>query len=103
MKSTASKVLVAPKDAIDDPENAEIVEALRETVAEVYGPDVPLEPVDGIPSCGVCGHFECICGVRKQHKEDCPFRRAMTCPVGIECEHGREVCPICDPCTCGEP
>jgi hypothetical protein len=59
--------------------------------------------VDEIPSCGVCGHFDCICEVKKQHDEDCPFRRAMVCAVGIECEHGREVCPICDPCTCGEP
>lgn len=102
MKSTASKVLVAPKGVVDDPENAEIMEALRETVDEVYGSDVPLVPVDAIPYCGVCEHFECVCGVREQHKEGCRFRAAMTCPVGIECEHGHDVCPICDPCTCGE-
>lgn len=24
----------------------------------------------------------------------------MVCPVGIECDHGYDVCPVCDPCTC---
>jgi hypothetical protein len=24
----------------------------------------------------------------------------MRCPVGIECQHGYDVCPTCDPCTC---
>lgn len=24
----------------------------------------------------------------------------MTCPVAVECEHGFDVCPTCDPCTC---
>ncbi len=38
--------------------------------------------------------------VKKLHAPDCPFYRAANCPVGIECDHGYDVCPICDPCTC---
>lgn len=33
-----------------------------------------------------------------EHYEDCPFNRAMG--QSIECEHGYDVCPKCDPCTC---
>ena len=36
-----------------------------------------------------------------EHKEHCKFRIAMVCPVGVACEHGFDVCPICDTCTCG--
>lgn len=36
------------------------------------------------------------------HEPDCDFRRAETSPAAIECEHGHDVCPICDPCTCGK-
>lgn len=35
-----------------------------------------------------------------KHKEDCPYQKAMSNPVGIECKHGYDVCPECDPCTC---
>lgn len=35
-----------------------------------------------------------------RHKPDCTFWRALSGPVAIECEHGYDVCPICDPCTC---
>ena len=34
------------------------------------------------------------------HESNCKFRIAETCAVGIECDHGYDVCPICDPCTC---
>ena len=34
------------------------------------------------------------------HKDDCKFLRAVQCAVGIECEHGYDVCPICDKCEC---
>ena len=36
------------------------------------------------------------------HKKNCPYYRAMTCAVGIECAHGYDVCPMCDPCTCDD-
>jgi hypothetical protein len=51
--------------------------------------------------CDVCGHIACVCNVKERHAEDCKFRVSVTCPVGIECEHGYDVCPTCDPCTCG--
>lgn len=58
--------------------------------------------VDGkIVTCGVCGHFACVCGIRAEHVEACRYRAAAACPVAIfECDHGHDVCPICDPCTC---
>lgn len=49
-----------------------------------------------------CGHFACVCAIRAAHKETCSFRRAATGPVGIACDHGFDVCPKCDPCTCGK-
>jgi len=36
----------------------------------------------------------------EEHDENCRLRRAATGSIGIECEHGYDVCPICDPCTC---
>ncbi len=57
-------------------------------------------PDGTIRACDVCGHYGCVCAIKVAHVEDCSFRRAATCAVGIECEHGRDVCPICDPCTC---
>ena len=47
-----------------------------------------------------CGMIECVCSTAKVHAEDCRFRKALLCPVSIECEHGWDVCPKCDPCTC---
>jgi hypothetical protein len=35
------------------------------------------------------------------HTESCPTRLAEACSVPIECEHGYDVCPVCDACTCG--
>jgi len=52
-------------------------------------------------ACPDCQHFACICQIRKDHPdEDCKFRVSATCAVPIECEHGHDVCDICDPCTC---
>lgn len=47
-----------------------------------------------------CGHISCVCSVKQKHDEKCRFRIAATTPVGIECDHGYDVCPKCDPCTC---
>lgn len=52
-------------------------------------------------ACSTCGHFACVCSVKRLHDEDCDLRVSVTCPVGIECVHGYDVCPICDRCTCG--
>lgn len=51
--------------------------------------------------CTTCNHFACVCNIRENHRDDCTFRIAASSAVGIECEHGRDVCPTCDPCTCG--
>ena len=34
------------------------------------------------------------------HDDDCAFARSASCAVPVECEHGYDVCPICDPCNC---
>ena len=47
-----------------------------------------------------CGHIACVCNILKRHRPQCKFLKAACCPVGIECEHGRDVCPLCDPCEC---
>lgn len=38
-----------------------------------------------------------------EHKAGCPELRARTCTTPIECLHGFDVCPECDPCTCNAP
>ena len=52
--------------------------------------------------CSKCGHISCVCEILAQHTENCLFRKAATSGIGIECEHGLDCCPTCDPCTCGE-
>lgn len=36
------------------------------------------------------------------HLPWCPFRRAIESPAAIECEHGWDHCPYCDPCICAD-
>lgn len=36
------------------------------------------------------------------HERDCKMRLAFHSAAPIECEHGYDACPICDPCTCGK-
>ena len=52
--------------------------------------------------CAVCGHLACVCATKAAHADGCAYRRAVTCPAAIECEHGYDVCPTCDPCTCND-
>lgn len=37
------------------------------------------------------------------HAEDCKLRLAVMCTTPVECDHGYDVCPECDPCTCSRP
>ena len=53
-----------------------------------------------IVACLKCQHFACVCEILVTHKPDCKFLKAATCSIAIECEHGYDVCPECDPCTC---
>lgn len=48
-----------------------------------------------------CGQIECVCRMVAGHSPDCRFSKSVLCPVAIECEHGYDVCPICDACNCG--
>lgn len=38
-----------------------------------------------------------------QHDADCRLAATMRGTVLVECEHGYDVCPKCDPCLCWAP
>jgi len=50
--------------------------------------------------CPQCKHFVCVCSIINRHDKACPYRLAAACSIAIECIHGYDVCPVCDPCTC---
>lgn len=50
----------------------------------------------------ICGLIACECVTLGKHVEGCKYKRALGCPVAIECGHGYDVCPVCDPCTCAQ-
>lgn len=52
-----------------------------------------------------CRLIQCVCTRSRGHKDDCTYRMALTCPISVPCEeHGYDVCPHCDLCTCkGQP
>ncbi len=52
--------------------------------------------------CAKCGFLACVCQILLDHEPVCKYLIAACCPVGIACDHGRDVCPQCDPCTCQE-
>lgn len=52
-------------------------------------------------ACVTCKHYSCVCTIKSRHKANCSFRVSATGTVPIECEHGRDVCGVCDACTCG--
>jgi len=54
-----------------------------------------------LTNCPKCNRLACVCAMKERHLDGCRFLRAATCAVPIECSHGRDCCPICDPCTCG--
>jgi hypothetical protein len=76
--------------------DAEVMGILN-VICEEMGYDVVLGPVK---ACETCGFFDCVCQIRKDHKVGCRVRQAAECPISVECEHGVEVCPICDACDC---
>ncbi len=46
------------------------------------------------------GHVRHLRSALWNHRRDCRLRVATDGAAGIECEHGHDVCPKCDPCTC---
>ena len=53
-----------------------------------------------VPDCD-CELIQCVCTEARKHKVGCDYRLAMTCAIPVECDHGVDCCPQCDPCTCG--
>ena len=57
-----------------------------------------------VAGCIKCNRLACVCDVRAAHPNPrCAYLIAVTCAVPIECEHGYDACPECDPCTCASP
>lgn len=51
--------------------------------------------------CYACNGFWSVPSAELLHSVDCPFIRALRQPM--ECDdHGRDVCPTCDRCTCNQ-
>lgn len=48
--------------------------------------------------CNRRNFIYCTCDLDR-HVDGCKFLRAAS-GVAIACDHGRDVCPKCDPCTC---
>lgn len=61
---------------------------------------VRLDPQGCVVACPGCQHIACVCEIRRAHEVACKYRIAAAGAVPIECDHGRDVCPLCDPCTC---
>lgn len=80
-----------------------LIERVSNAKTETQTMPVTLEDFTDVTNCSECGFISCICPIKKNHKTGCRFRRAAICAVPIECDHGRDVCPICDPCTCDAP
>jgi len=49
-----------------------------------------------------CDHIVCVCAEKRKHKKKCRYRISISCPIGIPCDHGRDVCPECDACNCDD-
>jgi len=73
------------------------IDAVMHDVANKMGLDFVKGPIN---ACGTCGHLACVCADIAAHKPDCKYLRAVSGSVAIECDHGFDVCPTCDPCTC---
>lgn len=66
--------------------------------------------VGSIPAIGFCAKCGFVaqavpggcdtCAARKNHEKECLYRKAVECPVAIQCEHGLDICLKCTPCTC---
>ena len=110
-KQTDEKVVIL--HLTPDAGSAEIDAALRglnqyvETGVVPDGANITLEDFKTWTARGRledcdCGLLQCACAEARQHKKECVYRLALTCAIPIECEeHKRDVCPICDLCTCG--
>lgn len=76
--------------------------------ASVYIPETPPGTLSRTLNDLVAGAPDTPTGRRlrvrtpEEHRQGCRTRTAATCAVPIECEHGYDVCPRCDPCTCAE-
>ena len=92
-------------DASDPLQAAEALHTYVVTEGKVVPGGCREEPLEDWMARGrvegcTCEHLTCVCLINREHELGCKFRRAATCAVPIECEHGSDVCPSCDPCTC---
>jgi hypothetical protein len=87
----------------DDPmivEAKAMLEALGHTV--VFQDEEEYFAQGRVPDCD-CMLLQCVCTEVRPHQKTCRYRVALSCAIPIECEeHGFDVCPVCDVCTCKE-
>ena len=92
-------VLVCDPGGLD----AQTQEHLLRAGEHVYGEDNVRVEDGEIVDCEKCEHLSCVCDIKASHAENCPWRIAATCAIGIACDdHGRDTCPVCDACNCKE-
>jgi hypothetical protein len=96
--------ILTNEDITPDDEGAKEIKAKLESLgyAVVFKDEKEWMAEGRVPDCD-CQLISCVCAEKRKHKEGCQYRLALTCAIPIECEeHGFDVCPTCDPCTCGE-
>lgn len=95
--------MTEPTFVIITPEQVERLQSVDELSAyEVSEEEFERRIGNRVEGCS-CQHIVCVCREIRDHKEWCRYRISVACPVGITCDpHGREVCAVCDPCTCKE-
>ena len=103
-----SIVMLIRLEHLEDPENFLLTKMQLEKTAASMGMGFIMESEEvwmargRVPDCD-CQLLQCVCVEKRQHKEGCQYRLALTCAIPIACEpHNFDVCPTCDPCTCAE-
>lgn len=86
---------------------AQAVEDIGTYMKGGHPPSITEEPLEEFMKKGraencFCDQIACVCKLVEGHKAKCRFRTSVLCPVAIECDHGRDVCPDCDACNCSE-
>lgn len=51
----------------------------------------------------ISGHKRHLRSPLWNHARYCKYRISVEGAAAIECEHGFDSCPTCDPCTCANP
>jgi hypothetical protein len=94
--------ILTRKDLTPDDELVKDVKAKLEALgyAVVFKDEEEWMAEGRVTDCD-CQLISCVCVEKRKHKEGCQYRLAISCAIPIVCGHGFDVCPTCDPCSCG--